>query len=140
MTSIDRPSSFLSVNFDEAVSLCHEARAYFERLYERDCAGLSGQARLTAGREAMRLTVTVTQVLAWLMAYRSKEHLDRRFALSAGAVQDVPGQETPGDSCLARTRPDSGEGLPEKLQELLDRGENLYRRITRLESAAPYRR
>ena len=135
MTSIDRPSSFLSVNFDEAVSLCHEARAYFERLYERDCAGLSGQARLTAGREAMRLTVTVAQVLAWLMAYRSKEHLDRRFALSAGAVQDVP-----GDLCLARTRLDSGEGLPEKLQELLDRGENLYQRITRLESAAPYRR
>ena len=136
MTSLDRPSTFLSTSLDEAVALCHETRAYFGRLYQRDCQDLSGQDRLIAGRAAMRLTVTVTQVLAMLMAYKTRECFDGTLAL-------LPSFTIAGSGTHGRSEPDllrkDGTKLPIKLCELLDRGDGLYQRIARIEAAAARR-
>lgn len=141
MHSHHKPSAFLSAGFDEAVALCHEARAYFARPYQRDCQALSGQERLMAGRAAMRLTVTVAQVLAWMMAYRAGEgssphrSLLPGFTGAGGIAGHRPSYLAGPEAAGAPGNALSQGGLPEKLEELVERGDSLYRRIQRLESA-----
>jgi regulator of CtrA degradation len=121
-------SALFERTFDEGMSLVEETARYLDgkgRLESRD---LPRKAALLYAGESMRVTTRLMQAASWLLIQR--------------AVHE--GEMGPDDAASDRYRLGSkeiclggrGEGvelLPIMLQNLLERSDNLYRRIARLD-------
>ncbi len=120
--------AFFGRTYDEAHQLVLEARHYLGERGHQDISDLGVEGTLAYSVESMRLTARLTQVMAWLMAMRavhegelSREDVRReKWRLGGHAV------------CLGEPAQGVDE-LPVGLQDLMQRSENLFVRISRLD-------
>jgi len=118
-------------NYREAMALATEARDYLAGLGRNEAQALPVPARLAYSVESMRMTTRIVQALAWLLAVRAvhvgelatADLAKPRWRLGARDLCLAPVERTPA-------------GLPAALQSLMDRAENLYRRVARLDDQA----
>ncbi|MCH8196862.1 MAG: DUF1465 family protein [Proteobacteria bacterium] len=124
----ETPTAFFNKTFEEALALMVEAKEYLE-WHEKDDGGrLLDLDRLRLGREAMRVTARLTQIMAWLFAQKAVFAGELTLAEAAREPYTLSGQEV----CVP-DGPDDGSGLPAKMVDLLDRSHRLYVRVSRLD-------
>ncbi len=129
MTDADRTVAFLDGNYDEALRLAEEARAY---LLARREAGTREDApidRMAISCASLKVTSRLTQVIAWLLVQR---------AVQAGEMTreeaEKPEYRLSGEKACSPQMPVEAGELPEALKQLMDRSWRLYERIARLDA------
>jgi len=121
-------SALFERTFDEGMALVEETARYLDGKGRAESRDLPRKAALLYAGESMRVTTRLMQAASWLLIQR--------------AVHE--GEMGPDDAASERYRLGSkeiclgghGEGvelLPATLQGLLERSDNLYRRIARLD-------
>ena len=121
-------TAFFGRTYDESCELLRQIRDWLAGPGAVAARGLEPGPALAFAHETLRLTARLTQIMAWLLAQRAAHagELDReelraeRWRLGAR------------DLCLAPP-PEDAAGLPEALQALLRRSEQLYVWIARLD-------
>ncbi len=125
-------TAFISRAYDETVALIEEMSDYLLNHARRDRESLPPAIQALYASESIRLTTRLTQLMAWLLNHKAVQtgeisledagRLDRRL----GSVE----------TCLKP--PGAGvEQLPEAFKSLMDRSEELYRRVLRLDRRGP---
>lgn len=125
-------TSFISKAYDETVTLIEEMSDYLLNHARQDRESLPLDVQALYAGESIRLTTRLTQLMAWLLNHKAvqtgeisradADRLDRRL----GSVE----------TCLKPAAP-GVEKLPETLKSLMDRSEELYRRVLRLDRHGP---
>lgn len=126
MQEANGPVTFLNKTYDESMTLLVEARNNLAHggVEERDQLDLAG--KLTFSLEAMRLTATLTQSMAWLLVQKAVFAGEMTREDAARAPNRLGGHSV----CL-----DGGAGvdrLPAGVRRLLERARRLYIRVQRL--------
>jgi regulator of CtrA degradation len=123
------PIAFLDRTYDEALALTHAAQGCIASGLAAPKAGGSISSALTASFESLRLTVRMTQIMAWCLAQkaifagellRDRETVEK-FALGAR------------DLCLGGEEHVADDDLNNTFRNLLDRSRALYVRVLRLD-------
>ena len=120
--------AFFGRTYEEALELTQETRGYLAERGRADVRDLDTVATLAYSLESMRLTARLTQIMAWLLAMRAVQagELERREI--AEERWRLGGHEI----CLAEPPLDLAD-LPQALGDLLQRSEQLFKRISRLD-------
>jgi regulator of CtrA degradation len=121
-------SALFEKTFDEGMSLVEETARYLDgkgRLESRD---LPRKAALLYAGESMRVTTRLMQAASWLLIQRAVHEGEMDSDMAASERYRLGSKEI----CLGG-RAESVELLPSTLQDLLERSDNLYRRIARLD-------
>ncbi len=121
--------AYFDTAFEEAMSLTCAARDYLAYQEKVDLAKLSPVGRMVASCETMRLTARMTQVIAWLLVQKAVHAGDITRAEAMEPRYRLSGQEA-----CDEVEPLAAEPLPERLVELLESSDHLYRRIARLDA------
>jgi regulator of CtrA degradation len=124
-------TAFFGKTYGEAMDLLVEARDYFAHREPIDRQTLPPLERLRFCCETMRLTVRLTQIMAWLLAQRAvfAGEISQQDALADhGALAEV-------GICMADEAM-AVPMVPERLAGLLDRSQRLYVRVARLDELA----
>ena len=121
-------SALFEKTFDEGMSLVEETARYLDGKGREEAKDLPRKAALLYAGESMRVTTRLMQAASWLLVQRAVHEGEMDAEMAAGDRYRLGSKEI----CLA-TRADGVELLPTKLQDLLDRSDNLYRRIARLD-------
>src|SRR5690242_4740743 len=114
--------------FDEGMSLVEETAKYLDGKGRQESRDLPRKLATLYAGESMRVTTRLMQAASWLLVQRAVHEGDMKAEDAAGERYRLGSKEI----CLA-ARSDGVELLPSKLQELLGRSDNLYRRIARLD-------
>jgi regulator of CtrA degradation len=123
------PIAFLDRTYDEALALTQAARGCITAGLAVPKAEGSMSAALTASFESLRLTVRMTQIMAWCLAQKAifagELSRDRatveKFALGAREL------------CLGGEEHTADEDLHNTFRNLLERSRALYVRVMRLD-------
>jgi regulator of CtrA degradation len=121
-------SALFERTFDEGMSLVEETAKYLDGKGRQESRDLPRKIAMLYAGESMRVTTRLMQAASWLLVQR---------AVHEG---DMPAEDATSDRyrlgskdiCLGASK-DGVEFLPTKLRDLLERSDNLYRRIARLE-------
>jgi regulator of CtrA degradation len=116
--------------FDEGMSLVEETARYLDGRGREESRVLPRKAGLLYAGESMRVTTRLMQAASWLLIQRAVREGEMRAEDAAGERYRLGSKEI----CLGG-RSEGVELLPDTLRSLLDRSEQLYRRIARLEKA-----
>ena len=128
MSEIVAPSDFLDKTYNETVALLIEARNYLAFQESDDLSGRDTDDRLLVSQETMRVTVRLTQVMAWLFSRRAVQAGEVTEAEARAAQFALGGREVCLDDRWA-----ADPRLPQRVRVLLDRTLSLYQRVCRLE-------
>jgi len=121
-------SALFEKTFDEGMALVEETARYLDGKGREESRGLPRKAALLYAGESMRVTTRLMQAASWLLVQRAVHDGDMEADVASQDRYRLGSKEI----CLGK----SGEGiesLPGALQDLLDRSDNLYRRIARLD-------
>jgi regulator of CtrA degradation len=121
-------SALFERTFDEGMSLVEETAKYLDGKGRTESRDLPRKIAMLYAGESMRVTTRLMQAASWLLVQRAVHDGDMP-AEDATSERYRLGSK---DICLGG----GGEGvnlLPAKLRELLERSDNLYRRIERLD-------
>src|SRR5579862_7278237 len=121
-------SALFERTFDEGMSLVEETAKYLDGKGRQESRDLPRKLALLYAGESMRVTTRLMQAASWLLVQRAVHDGDMDASDAAGDRYRLGSREI----CLGG----GGEGidlLPAKLQDLLGRSDNLYRRIARLD-------
>jgi regulator of CtrA degradation len=121
-------SALFQKTFEEGMSLVEETARYLDGRGRQESRDLPRKAATLYAGESMRVTTRLMQAASWLLVQRAVHEGDMKAEDAAGERYRLGSKEI----CLA-ARTEGVELLPPKLQELLDRSDNLYRRIARLD-------
>jgi len=110
------------------MALVEECARYLDGRGRTESRELSRKAALVYAGESMRVTTRLMQAASWLLIQRAVQEGDMSSEDAASDRYRLGARE----SCMGR-REDGVDSLPQKLIELLDRSESLYRRIARLD-------
>ncbi len=121
-------SALFDRTFDEAMSLVEECARYLDGRGRDESRALPKKAALVYARESMRVTTRLMQAASWLLVQRAVQEGDMKAEDAASDRYRLGAREI----CFGR-REDHMSELPEKLRELLERSESLYRRIARFD-------
>ena len=121
---------FFTRTYDEALDLVKEARSYLAGPGQADARAMLAEASFVYAAESLRLTTRLTESMAWLLFQR---------ALQEGEITLDEAQEEEChlhnlEVCLPEEPTCDPETLPEGLQSLLERSEQLFRRLVRLDT------
>ncbi|MFQ5533601.1 MAG: DUF1465 family protein [Sphingomonadales bacterium] len=120
--------SFVSVTYRETVAMIEEMTDYLVRRAERDRQTLPDSASAAFAGESIRLTTRLVQVMAWLLNQRAVQ------ANEISTEQARRPRRRLGNISVCLGRPCTGaELLPFELQDMLDRSEDLFLRVLRLD-------
>ena len=114
--------------FDEGMALVEETAHYLDGRGREESRDLPRKIAMLYAGESMRVTTRLMQAASWLLVQRAVHDGDMEAEDAAGDRYRLGSKEI----CLGG----GGEGielLPAKLRDLLDRSDNLYRRIARLD-------
>ncbi len=130
----DKITSFASSDvfeklFSDGMDLVEETAAYLDGEGRKQSKLLERAAALIYASESMRLTTRLMQAASWLLVQRAV----REGEMSAEDARD-PKYRIGAKAICTGTGTAHAE-LPEKLNSLLERSQNLYLRIDRLDSA-----
>jgi regulator of CtrA degradation len=115
--------------YDEALALLAEAHDYFYRYAQAEQADMQERERVMYASEISRITMRLSAVMAWLMV---------RKAVLAGKIDAQDAALNHKLDCNATCLHQNPEGesvLPKRLNDLLDKSYELYRRVMRLDEA-----
>lgn len=114
--------------FQDGMAMVEETAAYLDGPGRDESKSLPRRAALTYAGESMRLTTRLMQVASWLLVQRAINDGDMTVAEATKDKYRLGAREI----CTAK-RPDAREFLPAKLIDLLDRSEQIYERVDRLD-------
>ena len=123
-------SALFERTFDEGMSLVEETAKYLDGKGRQESRELPRKIAMLYAGESMRVTTRLMQAASWLLVQRAVHEGDMA---AEDAVSDRYRLGSK-DICLGAGN-DGIELLPTKLRDLLDRSDNLYRRIARLEDS-----
>jgi regulator of CtrA degradation len=121
-------SALFEKTFEEGMSLVDETAKYLDGRGRAEARELPRKIAMLYAGESMRVTTRLMQAASWLLVQRAVHDGDMDASDAAGERYRLGSREI----CLGG----GGEGvdlLPAKLQDLLGRSDNLYRRIARLD-------
>ena len=121
-------SALFERTFDEGMSLVEETARYLDGKGREEAKGLPRKAALLYAGESMRVTTRLMQAASWLLVQRAVHEGEMAAEVASGERYRLGSKEI----CLGN-RDDGMDLLPNTLQDLLRRSDNLYRRIARLE-------
>ncbi len=121
-------SALFARTFDEGMSLVEETARYLDGKGREESRELPRKAALLYAGESMRVTTRLMQAASWLLVQRAVQEGDMNPEDAAGDRYRLGSKEI----CLGG-REDGLEMLPPTLCDLLERSDNLYRRIARLD-------
>jgi regulator of CtrA degradation len=127
--AVHPPIQFLDRTYDEALALTRAARGCIAAGLSAPVQGAPPASALAASLESMRLTVRITQVMAWCLAQK---------AIFAGEMPRDPATVEhfalgARDLCLGGSESVADEWLPKSLRVLLAQSHALYVRVMRLD-------
>ena len=123
-------SALFDRTFDEGMSLVEETAKYLDGKGRQESRELPRKIAMLYAGESMRVTTRLMQAASWLLVQRAVHEGDMA-AEDATSDRYRLGSK---DICLGASN-DGIEYLPTKLRDLLERSDNLYRRIARLEDS-----
>ena len=121
-------SALFEKTFEEGMSLVDETAKYLDGRGRDEARALPRKIAMLYAGESMRVTTRLMQAASWLLVQRAVHDGDMEAGIASQDRYRLGSKEI----CLGK----SGEGiesLPGTLQDLLDRSDNLYRRIARLD-------
>ncbi|MGH6872208.1 MAG: DUF1465 family protein [Rhizomicrobium sp.] len=121
-------SALFERTFDEGMSLVEETARYLDGRGRQESRDLPRKAALLYAGESMRVTTRLMQAASWLLIQRAVREGEMDSDMAASERYRLGSKEI----CFGG-RGESVEILPAKLRDLLDRSDNLYRRIARLD-------
>lgn len=125
------PSAFLDLSLQNAYDLLQVTHDYIKWQAPLDVKHMAYEDIFKISCEAMRITVRMTQVIAWLMLQKAflEGDLSRHDMLSEGyrVLRENP--------CLEATS-EMNIVLPPRLRELLQKSRDFYLRILRLDAVS----
>jgi regulator of CtrA degradation len=121
-------SALFNRTFEEGMSLVEECARYLDGRGRDESRALPRKAALVYAGESMRVTTRLMQAASWLLVQRAVQEGDMDVSDAASDRYRLGAREI----CFGR-RDDAGDDLPEKLRDLLERSESLYRRIARFD-------
>src|SRR5215831_10008681 len=121
-------SALFEKTFEEGMQLVEETARYLDGRGRQESRDLPRKAATLYASESMRVTTRLMQAASWLLVQRAVQEGDMKAEEAAGDRYRLGSKEI----CLGG-RNESIELLPPKLQDLLTRSDNLYRRIERLD-------
>jgi regulator of CtrA degradation len=123
-------SALFERTFDEGMSLVEETARYLDGRGREESRELPRNAALLYAGESMRVTTRLMQAASWLLIQRAVREGEIRAEDAASERYRLGSKEI----CFGGLG-ENLESLPKTLCDLLDRSEQLYRRIARLEEA-----
>ncbi|HUO98059.1 MAG TPA: DUF1465 family protein [Rhizomicrobium sp.] len=121
-------SALFQRTFDEGMSLVEETARYLDGPGREEQRHLPRKTAMLYAGESMRVTTRLMQAASWLLVQRAVHEGDMKAEDAQSDRYRLGSKEI----CFGGG-PDGIEALPEKLQSLLSRSDNLYRRIARLD-------
>jgi regulator of CtrA degradation len=121
-------SALFEKTFEEGMSLVEETAKYLDGPGREESRDLPRKIAMLYAGESMRVTTRLMQAASWLLVQRAVHDGDMDAADAASDRYRLGSKEI----CLGG----GGDGidqLPAKLQDLLWRSDNIYRRIARLD-------
>lgn len=113
---------FMPGVFNETLALLFDAHHYFQSRGSEDLRTIGAELKLPYSEETMRITVRLTNVMAWLMVKR---------AIHGG--REIPDHRLDGIDAAMLHRPEILEQLPYYLHYLSERSLELFLRVHRLD-------
>ena len=114
--------------FDEGMALVEETARYLDGKGREEARTLPRKAAMLYAGESMRVTTRLMQAASWLLVQRAVRDGDMDRTDASHDRYRLGSREI----CLGVCAEETDE-LPEQLQDLLGRSDNLYRRIARLD-------
>ena len=121
-------SAMFDRTFDEGMALVEETARYLDGKGREEARALPRKAAMLYAGESMRVTTRLMQAASWLLVQRAVRDGDMARADALHDRYRLGSREI----CLGICAEDTGP-LPGQLRDLLNRSENLYRRIARLD-------
>ena len=121
-------SEVFSRLFKTGMAMIEETASYLDGPGRDESKRLPRKIGIAYAGESMRLTTRLMQVASWLLVHRAIEEGE----LSAHEARDEKYRLGAREICRGNPL-DSLELLPERLQDLLSRSEQLYDRVSRLD-------
>jgi len=121
-------SALFEKTFDEGMALVEETARYLDGQGRAESRGLPRKAAMLYAGESMRVTTRLMQAASWLLVQRAVHDGDMEADVASQDRYRLGSKEI----CLGKSA-EGSESLPGMLQVLLDRSDNLYRRIARLD-------
>ncbi|HEY5347716.1 MAG TPA: DUF1465 family protein [Rhizomicrobium sp.] len=121
-------SALFERTFDEGMALVEETARYLDGRGREESRDLPRKAAMLYAGESMRVTTRLMQAASWLLVQRAVHEGDMEADAALSERYRLGSKEICLGSCA-----DSTEMLPVSLRELLERSDNLYRRIARLD-------
>jgi regulator of CtrA degradation len=114
--------------FQDGMAMVEETANYLDGQGRNESKALPRRAALAYAGESMRLTTRLMQVASWLLVQRAINDGDMTVVEASKDKYRLGAREI----CTAK-RPDATEFLPAKLVDLLERSEQIYERVDRLD-------
>ena len=121
-------SALFEKTFDEGMALVEETARYLDGGGREESRGLPRKAAMLYAGESMRVTTRLMQAASWLLVQRAVHDGD----MEANAASSDRYRLGSKEICLGKSA-EGVEALPPTLQDLLEKSDNLYRRIARLD-------
>ncbi|HXM00723.1 MAG TPA: DUF1465 family protein [Rhizomicrobium sp.] len=121
-------SALFERTFDEGMALVEETARYLDGRGRDESRDLPRKASLLYAGESMRVTTRLMQAASWLLIQRAVHEGEMEPDDAASDRYRLGSKEI----CFGG-REEGVELLPAKLRDLLERSDNLYRRIARLD-------
>lgn len=121
-------SALFERTFDEGMALVEETAKYLDGRGRQESRDLPRKAALLYAGESMRVTTRLMQAASWLLVQRAVQEGDMEASDAHSDRYRLGSKEI----CLGGAN-EGVDMLPGTLQDLLERSDNLYRRIARLD-------
>ncbi|HSZ12028.1 MAG TPA: DUF1465 family protein [Rhizomicrobium sp.] len=121
-------SAMFSRTFDEGMALVEETARYLDGRGRQEASDLPRRGAMLYAGESMRVTTRLMQAASWLLVQRAVHEGEMSVADASSDRYRLGSKEI----CFGG-RTDGLELLPPTLCDLLERSDNLYRRIARLD-------
>ena len=122
-------SALFQRTFDEGMSLVEETARYLDGPGREEQRHLPRKTAMLYAGESMRVTTRLMQAASWLLVQRAVHEGDMRVEDAQSDRYRLGSKEI----CFGGGPLDGVDLLPVKLQDLLSRSDDLYRRIARLD-------
>ena len=122
-------SALFSRTFDEGMALVEETARYLDGPGREEQRHLPRKTAMLYAGESMRVTTRLMQAASWLLVQRAVHEGD----MDADDAHSERYRLGSKEICLGGPVEEGVETLPTMLQNLLERSDNLYRRIARLD-------
>src|ERR1700761_5347258 len=121
-------SALFEKTFDEGMALVEETARYLDGEGRAASRDLPRKAAMLYAGESMRVTTRLMQAASWLLVQRAVHDGDMEAEAASSDRYRLGSKEI----CLGKSA-EGIETLPPTLQDLLEKSDNLYRRIARLD-------